>query len=268
MPIIRAWLSRSGPPELPGLIAASIWMIDFSERPERRLGSERFRLEMMPVVSVRSSPKGLPMANTRWPTRKLRRIAEDGRERAMPAGRRSSAPPRRWPGPGRPAGRRRCCRRTRSPGSARAPSTTWKLVRMCPWRSMTTPLPSPFGRHLDQQEPLALEALGGDVHHAAVDLLIDPDIDPLLGRVFGRFHGIWGAATAAAGGTTRGSDGGTGRASQVRRQGQHRPAQVPGQPNSVPCSGRATGPRPAIHPGFRKSDSIRQFVSQRCSTRH
>ena len=27
MPIIRAWLSSSGPPELPGLIAASIWMI-------------------------------------------------------------------------------------------------------------------------------------------------------------------------------------------------------------------------------------------------
>ena len=35
MPIIRPRLSKSGPPELPGLIAASIWMIDFNARPPR-----------------------------------------------------------------------------------------------------------------------------------------------------------------------------------------------------------------------------------------
>ena len=67
MPIMRPWLSSSGPPELPGLMAASIWMIDLIVRL-LRAGSERFRLEMMPVVSVRSRPNGLPMANTRCPT--------------------------------------------------------------------------------------------------------------------------------------------------------------------------------------------------------
>ena len=67
MPIISPRRFRSGPPELPGLIAASVWMMPrisrlFSER------NERFRLLMMPVVSVRSRPNGLPMAKTRRPT--------------------------------------------------------------------------------------------------------------------------------------------------------------------------------------------------------
>ena len=60
MPIIRPLVSSSGPPELPGFIAASVWMIDFISRPSIRLGRVRFRLEMMPVVSVPSSPNGLP----------------------------------------------------------------------------------------------------------------------------------------------------------------------------------------------------------------
>jgi hypothetical protein len=36
-------------------------MIDFIVRP-LLAGSERLRLEMIPVVSVRSKPNGLPMA--------------------------------------------------------------------------------------------------------------------------------------------------------------------------------------------------------------
>ena len=68
MPISRCCVSNSGPPELPGLIAASIWMIERIIR-RLRLGIERLRLEMMPVVSVRSRPNGLPMAYTRCPTR-------------------------------------------------------------------------------------------------------------------------------------------------------------------------------------------------------
>ena len=57
----------SGPPELPGLIAASVWMIPLIIRPFLAL-SERSRLLTIPVVSVRSSPNGLPRARIFWPT--------------------------------------------------------------------------------------------------------------------------------------------------------------------------------------------------------
>ena len=73
MPIIRPLVSSSGPPELPGFMAASVWMIDFISRPVR-LGSVRLRLEMMPVVSVPSRPNGLPSVYTRWPTRRLSEV--------------------------------------------------------------------------------------------------------------------------------------------------------------------------------------------------
>ena len=63
----------SGPPELPGLIAASVWMKSeieywlaheaFSSRPPRP-----FALTM-PAVTVKSSPSGLPNASTHSPTR-------------------------------------------------------------------------------------------------------------------------------------------------------------------------------------------------------
>ena len=35
MPIIRPLVSSSGPPELPGFMAASVWMIDFISPPVR-----------------------------------------------------------------------------------------------------------------------------------------------------------------------------------------------------------------------------------------
>ncbi len=85
MPISRPWLSKSGPPELPGLIAASIWMIDLIVRL-LRAGSERFKLEMMPVVSVRSSPNGLPMANTCCPTFSLVESPKIDREEQLRRG--------------------------------------------------------------------------------------------------------------------------------------------------------------------------------------
>ena len=69
MPIIRLCASNSGPPELPGLMAASIWIIDLIIRLLCRLGSDRFRLETIPVVIVRSRPNGLPIAKTLCPTR-------------------------------------------------------------------------------------------------------------------------------------------------------------------------------------------------------
>ena len=131
MPIIRAWLSRSGPPELPGLIAASIWMIDFSDRPERRLGSDRFRLAMMPVVSVRSSPKGLPMAKTRCPTFNCVELPKTtGNSDAGGASIFSTATSvaGSWP----TSRASYVLPSNKVTWIWRAPSTTWKLVRMCP----------------------------------------------------------------------------------------------------------------------------------------
>ena len=53
------------PPELPGLIAASVWMNDRSEPPS---GVLRATAETMPLVTVWPMPNGLPIASTRSPT--------------------------------------------------------------------------------------------------------------------------------------------------------------------------------------------------------
>jgi len=63
MPMRRPALSSSGPPELPGLIAASVWMTSWIGRPLTDRIS-RPRPLMTPVVSVWSRPNGLPIANT------------------------------------------------------------------------------------------------------------------------------------------------------------------------------------------------------------
>ena len=59
--------SSSGPPELPGLTAASVWITSEIEKP---LGAWIWRClaETMPLVTVRSRPKGLPIATTGSPT--------------------------------------------------------------------------------------------------------------------------------------------------------------------------------------------------------
>ena len=61
MPISRPAESISGPPELPGLIAASVWI---APRIGRRVTDSisRFSALTMPVVSVWSRPNGLPIA--------------------------------------------------------------------------------------------------------------------------------------------------------------------------------------------------------------
>ena len=59
--------SISGPPELPGLIAASVWITLEIAKP---LGAWiwRWSAETMPLVTVRSRPNGLPIATTGSPT--------------------------------------------------------------------------------------------------------------------------------------------------------------------------------------------------------
>mmetsp|Transcript_5346 Transcript_5346/g.24692 ORF Transcript_5346/g.24692 Transcript_5346/m.24692 type:complete len:339 (+) Transcript_5346:1598-2614(+) len=59
--------SSSGPPEFPGLIAASVWIPPLIKLPAW-LWIVRPRPDTTPVVRVWSNPNGLPMANTAWPT--------------------------------------------------------------------------------------------------------------------------------------------------------------------------------------------------------
>mmetsp|Transcript_40207 Transcript_40207/g.99655 ORF Transcript_40207/g.99655 Transcript_40207/m.99655 type:complete len:208 (-) Transcript_40207:508-1131(-) len=59
--------SSSGPPELPGLIAASVWMHPLIGRPPTP-STSRPSAETTPVVSVWSRPNGFPMASTVCPT--------------------------------------------------------------------------------------------------------------------------------------------------------------------------------------------------------
>ena len=67
-PITWPSASSSGPPELPGLIAASVWRTPEIGKP---LGDwiSRSSAEMMPVVTVPERPNGLPMAIASSPGR-------------------------------------------------------------------------------------------------------------------------------------------------------------------------------------------------------
>ncbi len=66
-PITSPFMFSSGPPELPGLMAASVWMKCWNW-PLAPGSMVRFLAEMMPAVTVCDSAKGLPMASTQSPT--------------------------------------------------------------------------------------------------------------------------------------------------------------------------------------------------------
>ena len=65
MPTTAPSMSTSAPPELPGLMAASVWM----KKPESLMPRlVRASAETMPLVTVWPTPNGLPTASTRSPT--------------------------------------------------------------------------------------------------------------------------------------------------------------------------------------------------------
>ena len=72
MPITSPSMLNSGPPELPRLIAASVWMKS-SYGPWRM---SRPRAETMPAVTEPPRPNGLPIASTQSPTRSRVGVAE------------------------------------------------------------------------------------------------------------------------------------------------------------------------------------------------
>ena len=70
-PTTRRRSSTSGPPELPGLSAASVWMTCSISRPVRER-SERPSALTTPAVTVCWNPYGLPIATTSCPGRSVR----------------------------------------------------------------------------------------------------------------------------------------------------------------------------------------------------
>ena len=60
-PITSPRALNSGPPELPGLICVVVWIYVSPSKFRRRL-------ETMPWLTLRSSPSGLPIANTVSPS--------------------------------------------------------------------------------------------------------------------------------------------------------------------------------------------------------
>src|SRR3984893_11070340 len=76
MPITSAADDTNGPPELPGLSAASVWITSSVVRPlTERI--ERPSAETTPAVTVDSKPKGLPIATTNCPRRRLLELPSD-----------------------------------------------------------------------------------------------------------------------------------------------------------------------------------------------
>ena len=67
MPMTRPAASISGPPELPGFSAASVWMTSSIWNPSGAW-MRRWSADTTPVVSVRSRPNGLPIATVGSPT--------------------------------------------------------------------------------------------------------------------------------------------------------------------------------------------------------
>ena len=144
MPITWPLASASGPPELPGLIGASVWI-----RPARRsplVCSDLLRAEMMPEVTdgpPGASPRALPMATTGSPTWRpedlpiLTGVSVPGFWIWMTAMSSAVSVPSTlawytvdWP---------KTCTLT-----VLEPLTTWAFVTTLPWVSRTMPLPSPW----------------------------------------------------------------------------------------------------------------------------
>ena len=131
----------SGPPELPGLIGASVWITRSIEKPFGAWIS-RPVLETMPAVAVRSSPKGLPMATASSPTctwlesanASGRRVPASDGSMATTARSEDGSVPVTVPSMRLP--RSPNCTSTRL-----AEPTTWELVTIVPSRSTTKPVP-------------------------------------------------------------------------------------------------------------------------------
>ena len=132
--------SRSAPPELPWLTAASVCTAPVIVKP---LGASMLRPspEAMPALADPWYPNGSPIARTGWPT-----LSDDESPSGMgsrsPAGTSMSSGATSVEGSVPTIFALTVSPEASSTFTAIAPSTTWSLVRTCPWSSMTTPEPS------------------------------------------------------------------------------------------------------------------------------
>ena len=129
----------SGPPELPGLIEASVCRKSVNSRSPRSEGTVRPTAESTPVVTVFDRPNGLPMATTVSPIirSELCPRGTAGRPLAFTLSTAMSASrsePSRSASISRPSSRVTVIRE--------APSMTWALVTTMPLRSTMNPEPS------------------------------------------------------------------------------------------------------------------------------
>ena len=168
MPTSSPCRLTSAPPELPGLIEASVWMKFWKPRPRRPL---RPTAETMPEVTVWPMPNGLPTATTKSPTRsasesasgsavRLRRgdahqghvgVGVGADELGLEAcARRPASPrPRR-----RPRSRGGWSARSRAAASTITPEPSDSLIRSC----------GQFGKHAPEHRVVAERA---DPHPSA-----------------------------------------------------------------------------------------------------
>ena len=139
IPITRPRASSSGPPELPGLSAASVW-ITFSMAKPLGAVSRRWSAETTPVVSVRSRPNGLPIAIVGSPTWTALESPSSSGWRSRPSGStRSSA---RSVSASLPIGSAlTVCSSENVTWTSVAASTTCAFVRIRPSSSSTKPEP-------------------------------------------------------------------------------------------------------------------------------
>src|SRR5215213_9012055 len=144
MPTTAPLRSTRGPPELPGLIAASVCTARYTASfllPDR---TGRAVLDTMPLVTDSDRPRGAPAATTAWPTCSESDLAKTAGVRfccpstLMTARSLVSELPTTVAGTVRPSPKV-----TVMVPPSEAPSTTCALVRMWPSLSMTTPLPRP-----------------------------------------------------------------------------------------------------------------------------
>src|SRR3954468_10258505 len=76
MPITSPRMLTSGPPELPGLIEASVWRKSVNSRSPRSEGTVRPTAESTPVVTVFDRPKGVADGDHRLADHQVRAAAE------------------------------------------------------------------------------------------------------------------------------------------------------------------------------------------------
>ncbi len=192
MPITRPWPSSSGPPELPGLIDASVWI---TLRIGKPFGASiwRWSAETIPVVTVRENPNGLPIAIDESPTFTLLESPSGrGTSSASSGSTLSTARSLEGSRPFTSAFTKSSSSPNRTSTSL-APSTTWALVTIVPSLSTTNPDPVARSAVLFGKAERGLlagaDATSADEDHAATLVLVDvrdaagPAVAGVVGRL-------------------------------------------------------------------------------------